>query len=401
MKAEEVPAAAARLLVPTYSRPDVVFTGGLGGKLFDSHGKEYIDLAAGIAVTALGHGDAGWRAALADQAAALDHVSNLFHSVPQIELAEKLTAASFADRVFFSNSGSEANEAALKFSRKWARSNHGQEKTHVVAFEHGFHGRTMGSLSLTEKARYREPFAPLVPGVTFIPLNDLKSLREAVTDRTCAVFVEPLQGEGGVRSAEEWFLLALRDLCDQHRSLLVFDEVQCGLGRTGSLWAHEPSGVEPDIMTLAKPLAGGLPIGATLVTEDVARAIEVGDHGSTFGGGPLVCSAACYVFDRISDPSFLEQVASKGRNLRERLMELPSDYILEVRGEGLLIGIEFNRSVKPLTERALREGLIVINAGENVLRLCPPLTIHQDEIDQGVSILADCLEALEGVETAG
>lgn len=396
MKAEDVPAAAAQLLVPTYSRPNVVFTRGQGSRLFDSQGKAYIDFAAGIAVTALGHGDPGWRSALTKQAAELDHVSNLFHSVPQIELAEKLTASCFADRVFFSNSGSEANEAALKFARKWARTNYGQEKTQVVAFEHGFHGRTMGSLSLTEKARYRDPFAPLVPGVTFVPLNDLKALQEAVTDRTCAVFVEPLQGEGGVRSAEARYLRLLRDVCDQHHALLVFDEVQCGLGRTGKLWAHEPSGVKPDVMTLAKPLAGGLPIGATLVTEEVARAVDVGDHGSTFGGGPLVCSAACYVFDRISDPSMLEQVASMGRNLRERLGELPSDYILEVRGEGLLIGVEFSRPVKPLTERALREGLILINAGENVLRICPALTIQHNEIEEGISVLTDCLEALEG-----
>jgi predicted acetylornithine/succinylornithine family transaminase len=328
-------------------------------------------------------------------------VSNLFHSAPQVELAQRLTAASFADRVFFSNSGSEANEAALKFSRKWARSKRDHGKTHVVAFEHGFHGRTMGALSLTEKARYRDPFSPLVPDVSFIPLNDSRSLRKAVTDRTCSVFVEPLQGEGGVRPADASFLRELRDVCDQHRALLVFDEVQCGLGRTGSLWAHEASGVEPDIMTLAKPLAGGLPIGATLVTEDVARAIEIGDHGSTFGGGPLACAAACYVFDRVSDPELLAQVSSKGRNLRERLEALPSDYILEVRGEGLLIGVEFSRPVRPLMQRALREGLVVINAGENVLRICPPLTIEPGEIDRGISILADCLDSLESLGNPG
>jgi acetylornithine/succinyldiaminopimelate/putrescine aminotransferase len=253
----------------------------------------------------------------------------------------------------------------------------------------------MGSLSLTEKARYRDPFSPLVPGVTFIPLNDLNALREAVTDQTCAVFVEPVQGEGGVHSAETWFLQALREVCDRHHVLLIFDEVQCGLGRTGWLWAHEHSGVEPDLMTLAKPLAGGLPIGATLVTEDVAQAIEVGDHGSTFGGGPIVCKAACYVFDRISDPALLAQVASTGRDLRERLKALPSDFILEVRGEGLLIGVEFSRPVKPVIDRALQEGLVVINAGDNVLRVCPPLTIQPEDIDLGITLLARCLESLD------
>jgi predicted acetylornithine/succinylornithine family transaminase len=388
-------AAAARLLVPTYARPDLVFIRGVGSRLYDSRGKEYIDFAAGIAVSALGHADPGWQKAVAEQAATLDHVSNLFHTIPQIDLARRLVEASFADKVFFSNSGSEANEAALKFSRKWARSRHSPDKTHIIAFEHSFHGRTMGALSLTEKARYREPFAPLVPDVSFIPLNDLKSLREAVTDRTCAVFVEPIQGEGGVRPAEASFLRSLRDICDQHGALLVFDEVQCGLGRTGSLWAHEAAAIEPDIMTLAKPLAGGLPIGATLVTQDVARSIEVGDHGSTFGGGPLVCRAACYVFDRISDPSLLAEVSSKGRMLRERLEALPSDYILEVRGDGLLIGVEFNRPVKRLMARALGKGLVVINAGENVLRICPPLTIPSEDIDQGIAILAGCLDALD------
>lgn len=395
MKAEDVPAVAAQLLVSTYSRPDIVFTRGQGSELFDSNGKAYLDFAAGIAVTALGHADPGWRAALTAQAASLDHVSNLFHSTPQIELAQKLTEASFADRVFFSNSGSEANEAAFKFARKWAKTHYGPDKTKIIAFEHGFHGRTMGSLSLTEKARYRDPFAPLVPDVTFIPLNDLGALGRAASDRVCAIFVEPIQGEGGVHRASPSFLQALRDVCDRHHALLVFDEVQCGLGRTGTLWAHEPAGVEPDIMTLAKPLAGGLPIGATLVTERVARAIEVGDHGSTFGGGPLVCRAACYVLDRISDPEFLAEVASKGGQLRTRLGDLPSDYLLEVRGQGLLLGVEFSRPVKPLMERALQEGLIVINAGENVLRICPPLTISPDEIDRGISILTGCLESLE------
>lgn len=401
MEPDQVPAAAAQLLVPTYARPDVVFTRGAGSKLYDSHGKEYVDFAAGIAVTALGHADPGWRAALSAQAATLDHVSNLFHTSPQIELARRLTAASFADRVFFSNSGSEANEAALKFSRKWVRSRHDPEKTHVVAFEHSFHGRTMGALSVTEKARYREPFSPLIPDISFIPLNDVRALRQAVTDRTCCVFVEPLQGEGGVRPVEPSFLSALREVCDQHHALLVFDEVQCGLGRTGSLWAHEPSGVKPDIMTLAKPLAGGLPIGATLVTEDVARAIEVGDHGSTFGGGPLACAAACYVFDRISDPDLLAEVSSKGRRLRERLQALPSDYILEVRGEGLLIGVEFTRPVKTLIACALSEGLVVINAGDNVLRICPPLTIQPDEIERGLSILTNSLESLDALGGSG
>ena len=394
MDTEQIIQAEALYLVPTYSRPPVVFIRGEGSYLFDQEGKRYLDFAAGIAVSALGHSHSGWLQALQEQSRKLTHISNLYYSEPQVNLAQRLVENSFADRVFFSNTGAEANEAALKFARKWARLNYGEDKFEVIAFVGGFHGRTMGALSLTHKEKYRLPFSPLVPGVAFVPFNDLAAFEQAMSDQVCAVFVEPIQGEGGVRLAEKEFLAGLRRLCDRHQALLVFDEVQCGLGRTGRLWAHEWSGVMPDIMTLAKPLAGGLPIGATLVTESIAKEIEVGDHGSTFAGGPLVCSVACEVFDELSQPELLRRVEQNGKQLREGLLMLGEDRIKELRGRGLLLGIQMNDPVKPLIEAARRRGLLVINAGEDILRICPPLTITPEEIDFGLEILAESMEAL-------
>ena len=394
MDTEQIIQAEALYLVPTYSRPPVVFIRGEGSYLFDQEGKRYLDFAAGIAVSALGHSHSGWLQALQEQSRKLTHISNLYYSEPQVDLARRLVENSFADRVFFSNTGAEANEAALKFARKWARLNYGEDKFEVIAFVGGFHGRTMGALSLTHKEKYRLPFSPLVPGVAFVPFNDLAAFEKAMSDQVCAVFVEPIQGEGGVRLAEKEFLAGLRRLCDQHQALLVFDEVQCGLGRTGRLWAHEWSGVMPDIMTLAKPLAGGLPIGATLVTESIAKEIEVGDHGSTFAGGPLVCSVACEVFDELSQPELLRRVEQNGKQLREGLLMLGEDRIKELRGRGLLLGIQMNDPVKPLIEAARRRGLLVINAGDDILRICPPLTITPEEIEFGLEILAESMDAL-------
>ena len=389
MDAEQTIQAEARYLVPTYSRPPVVFTRGEGSHLFDSDGKRYIDFAAGIAVTAIGHSHPNWVAALHQQSQALTHISNLYHSAPHVDLARRLVDHSFADRIFFSNSGAEANEAALKFARKWAHVNHESKKREIVAFEGGFHGRTLGALSLTHKPAYRHPFEPLMPGVSFAPFNDLAAAERVITDRVCAVFVEPIQGEGGVHPADAEFLRGLRKLCDQSDVLLVFDEIQCGLGRTGRLWAHEVYEIRPDIMTLAKPLAGGLPIGVTLVTEEVSREIDIGDHGSTFGAGPLVCRAAPTIFDQIRKEEFLAEVVKKGAAVKEGLSTLPVDQVVEVRGSGLLIGVQFKEPVKPIIEAAFEKGLMVINAGENTLRICPALTISVDEIEEGIEILAD------------
>ena len=401
MKTSEFIAWEEKYIVPTYVRPPVVFTHGQGAYLFDDQGQRYLDFASGIAVTALGHSDDEWVAVVAEQAGRLTHVSNLYYTVPQIELARRLVENSFADRVFFCNSGSEANETALKFARKYARISvdlHNKPntftKTGIVAFSASFHGRTMGALSTTYKSNYRQPFAPLVPGVTFADFNDLASAAQAINQDTCAVIVEPVQGEGGVNPSNLDFLQGLRALCDENDALLIFDEVQCGLGRSGYLWAHEHYGVTPDMMTLAKPLAGGLPIGATLVTEAIAQVMKPGDHGSTFAGGPLVCSAANVVFDRVNQPQFLAQVRESSAYLVDRLRALDSPQIVTVRSAGLLIGVELTSPVAPLVTAAREQGLLVINAGENVLRLCPPLIVSPAEIDQAVGILDQCLEVL-------
>jgi predicted acetylornithine/succinylornithine family transaminase len=401
MNNNELIQAAARYLVPTYVRPSIVFTHGQGCYLYDSDGKQYLDFAGGIAVNALGHADPEWATAVAEQAQTLVHVSNLFHTAPQVELARRLVENSFAARVFFCNSGAEANEGALKFARKWARAVNGGRaenggragtgKQKIVAFEHSFHGRTLGALSVTAKAQYREPFAPLLPGVTFIPYNDLQAAAQAIDDDTCAVIIEPVQGEGGIHAADAVFLHELRTLCDEKQALLIFDEVQCGLGRTGHLWAHEACGVTPDIMTLAKPLAGGLPIGAILVTEEVGQLMQPGDHGSTFAGGPLVCRAAQVVFDRVNEPAFLENVRSNGRDLVACLEQSGRGKIVEVRGAGLLIGVELDRPVRSLITAAAGRGLILINAGENVLRLAPPLIVSSKQIEFAVGVIAECL----------
>jgi predicted acetylornithine/succinylornithine family transaminase len=397
MKTQEIIAGEGKYLLPTYERPPVVFSHGSGAYLFDSEGRRYLDFTAGIAVTALGHADPEWVAAVCEQAGRLVHVSNLFHTAPHVELARRLVEHSFADRVFFCNSGSEANEGALKLARIFARSasasgpEAGFNKTGIVAFSGGFHGRTMGALSTTYKRQYREPFEPLVPGVAFAPFNDLKAAALAIGDDTCAVIVEPIQGEGGIHPADPDFLRGLRDLCDGHGALLIFDEVQCGLGRSGTLWAHEAYGVYPDMMTLAKPLAGGLPIGAILTTEAVAEVIGVGDHGSTFAAGPLVCRAAEVTFDRVSQPEFLAAVRAKSVHLLQLLHSLEAEQIVAIRGKGLLIGVELDRPVKPLIDAAREKGLLVIGAGVNVLRLAPPLIITKDEIDSAVGVLVECL----------
>jgi predicted acetylornithine/succinylornithine family transaminase len=395
MEAEDIINLEADYVLQTYVRPEIVFTHGEGAMLFDSTGKGYLDFTSGIAVTALGHSDSQWVSAICEQAGKLVHVSNLYHTAPHAQLAQRLVEHSFADKVFFCNSGAEANEAAFKFARKFAREITGRgKKTRIVAFSGSFHGRTMGSLAATYKAHYREPFEPLMPGIIFAPFNDAEAAAKVIDDEVCAVIVEPVQGEGGVRPAKTEFLQVLRSMCDKHQALLIFDEVQCGLGRTGTLWAYESLGVLPDIMTLAKPLAGGLPIGATLITQEVADVMQPGDHGSTFAAGPLVCSAALVVFDRLCAPQFLANIRTQADYLRERLQTLQSDLIVEVRTAGLLVGIEMKAPVAPLIAAAREKGLLVINAGENVLRLAPPLIIGPEEIDRAVAILQGILEPI-------
>ncbi len=400
METKEIIQNESTYVLQTYVRPDIVFSHGQGVFLFDSEGKRYLDFSSGIAVTVLGHSDEGWVIAVQDQASKLVHVSNLYHTAPHAALAKRLVEHSFADKVYFCNSGAEANEAAIKFGRKYAQQTaNNPQKTEIVAFSGGFHGRTMGALAVTHKAKYRDPFRPLMPGVTFAPYNDLQAAEQAINDNTCAVIVEPVQGEGGVHPADKEFLQGLRGLCDQYQVTLIFDEVQCGLGRTGTLWAYEAYDVTPDIMTLAKPLAGGLPIGATLVTKAIASIIKPGDHGSTFAAGPLVCRAAEAVFDRVNNPQFLAQVRANAAYLHHRLTTLEHDPIVEVRSAGYLVGVEMKMPVAPLVDAARNQGLIVLNAGDNVLRLAPPLIAGKAEIDQAVGIISSCLDDLESTES--
>lgn len=399
---KEVIEAEAKVLVGTYARAPVVLASGKGCKLYDVEGREYLDMSAGIAVNSLGHGDEDWFKAVVEQASLLTHVSNVYYSVPQVELAKRLVASSFADRVFFSNSGTEANEAAIKFARKFQRYSNPDAKepaTEFIAFTNCFHGRTMGALALTSKQQYRSPFEPVMPGVTFVEYGNIQATKELIQrGKTAAVFVEPIQGEGGIYSATKEFLQFLRSACDDAGALLVFDEVQCGLGRTGYLWAHEAFGVFPDIMTLAKPLAGGLPIGAVLVTERVASAINYGDHGSTFAGGPLVCSAALAVLDKISNPSFLASVSKKGLYFKEILKQKLGgrSHVREIRGFGLILGIELDVPATPFVDACRNSGLLVLTAGKgNVVRIVPPLIITEQELDLAAEILSQALPVLD------
>jgi predicted acetylornithine/succinylornithine family transaminase len=362
--------------------------------MYDDAGRGYLDFGSGIGVNALGYGDAGVTAAVhAALSTGLIHTSNLFRTEPAAALAAELVRVSFADRVFFCNSGAEANEAAFKFARRHARAVGGAAKHEFVALRGAFHGRLFGALAATDRRSMQEPFEPLMPGVRFIDVGDVEGATRAITaERTAAVIVEPVQGEAGVQPLPAAFLAALRELADAAGALLIFDEVQCGLGRTGYLFAYEGTGVVPDIMTLAKPLAGGLPMGAALVTERVASAIQPGDHATTFGGGPLVATVALEVVRRIADPAFLRSVAARGEQLGARLGELTSlPTVREVRGVGVMWGIELNTPAAPVVARALQHGLVVTSAGERVIRLLPPLVISAAETDEGVAVLREVL----------
>jgi len=385
-----------KYVAQTYLRPEFVFELGQGIWLVDTEGNEYLDAGSGIAVNVLGYRNDVIINAIREGAEGLLHVSNLYHTAPQALLARDLCEASFADRVFFCNSGTEANEGALKFARKFARVNGHTDKTNVVAFTGSFHGRTMGSLACTATEKYRQPFEPLMGDVTFAEYNNFDSAYQAITRRTCAVIVEPIQGEGGVTPAMPEFLAGVRDLCNEVGALLIFDEVQCGLGRTGSLWAHEGYGVFPDMMTLAKPLAGGLPMGAVLLTETVAGTIQPGDHASTFAGGPLISTVARIVFNQISNPDFLTTVKIRSDYLAAELNELAArtPVINGVRGKGMMWGLLSTIPAAEIVAEARNHGLIILVAGEKVVRLLPPLIIDEQEIEMLVERLEATLESV-------
>ena len=382
-------------LLGVYKPAGPAFVAGEGCELIAEDGRRYLDFTAGIAVNSLGYGDPDvTEAIIAAADAGLIHTSNLFRTRPAAELAEWLVAHSFADRVFFCNSGAEANEGALKFARRWAREGGHERRTDIVAFRGGFHGRTMGALAATDRPAYQDPFKPLISGVRFCEVGDVAAAEELIgTGRVAAVIIEPLQGEGGVLPVPERFLRALRILCDEAGALLVFDEVQCGLGRTGTLWAHEESGVAPDLLTVAKPLAGGLPMGAVLLTERVASAIRPGDHATTFGGGPLVAGAALAVCRKIGEPAFLAAVRRKAELVEERLgaLQRRNASVTAVRGRGLLWGVEVTVPAADVVARALEAGLLLCTAGPHVIRIVPPLVISDAELEQGIAMIEEAL----------
>jgi acetylornithine/N-succinyldiaminopimelate aminotransferase len=379
-------------ILATYKRAPVEFVRGAGVELFDRAGTPYLDFVAGIAVNALGYGDAGLTAAMHAAAEGLVHTSNLYRTEPAEQLASALVARSFADKVFFCNSGAEANEGAFKFARRWARTK-GDAKHEIVALRGAFHGRLFGTLAATDRPAYRLPFRPLVPGVSIFE-RDLADLDAALSEDTVAALIlEPVQGEGGVRVIDHGLLRELRAITASRHIALILDEIQCGLGRTGTLFAYEQAGIEPDIMTLAKPLAGGLPMGAILLTDEVASAIQAGDHGTTFGGGPFVSSVALHVLDRLSDPAMLAHVTETGAWMGRELEEIArrTGRIRQVRGAGFMWGIDVMGTAAHVVSEALAHGLLVCSAGDYTVRLLPPLVATRDELARGLRILESVL----------
>jgi predicted acetylornithine/succinylornithine family transaminase len=383
----------ASALLGVYKRASPLFVAGHGCRLIDDEGREYIDFTSGIGVNALGYRDAEITRVVAEvMDAGVIHVSNLFRTAPGEELAEELVAHSFADKVFFCNSGGESTEAAIKFARRWARETGGAAKHEIVAFRGGFHGRLFGSLAITDRPAYQAPFEPLMPGAHIVATR-LDAVREVVSaERTAAIVVEPIQGEGGVIPLPAGFLAGLRAIADEAGALLVFDEVQCGLGRTGYLFAYQATGTVPDLLTLAKPLAAGLPMGAVLLSERVAATIRPGDHATTFGGGPLVASVALNVLRRVADPDLLENVRSRGEQIRVAAQEWKqAGLVRAVRGAGLMLGLELEGPAGPVVAGALEKGLLVLTAGERVVRLLPPLVIEEAELAVALDILGTVL----------
>ncbi len=386
------------VMVPNYAPGPIVPVKGQGSRVWDQEGKEYIDFAGGIAVTALGHCHPAMVKALQDQSEKLWHVANVLTNEPALRLAKKLTDLTFADKVFFCNSGAEANEAAFKLARRYGYDRFSEQKNEIVSCKRSFHGRTLFTVSVGGQLKYREGFTPAPEGIKHGEFNDLESIRALVGDNTCAIVVEPIQGEGGIVPADKAFLEGLRQLATDHQALLVFDEVQSGAGRTGSLYAYQHYGVTPDILTTAKAMGGGIPIGAMLVSDAYAKHLAIGTHGSTYGGNPLACAVAEAVMDEISSDAVLSGVRQKHQLFKEHFNQLQSEFdvFTEVRGEGLLLGIElaeaWHGKAKDFVNAALQEGVMILVAGPNVLRFAPSLIIPDEDIQEGVNRLRRAIE---------
>ena len=383
-----------QVLVGNYAPQPVALVRGEGCWLFDAEGNKFLDFMGGIATAALGHANPKLVSALTHQASQLWHVSNLYTTEPQIRLAERLTTNSFAEAIYFCNSGAEANEAALKLARRHSY-DRGEGRFEIIAFDGAFHGRTLFTVSATGTPAYWEGFGPLVPGIHHAPWGDLGAVRKLLSNKTAAIIVEPIQGEGGIRLPPPGFLRGLRELADENGCLLIFDEVQVGMGRTGTLFAHEQEGVVPDVMTLAKALGGGIPIGAMCTTRELSRALIPGTHASTFGGNPLACAVAATIFDELLEGGVLDHAKAMGQRLGEGLEELARtagpNRVREARGRGLLRGLALTKPPAETINACRERGVLVISAGDNVLRMAPPLVISAEEIDHGLSVIRDVI----------
>lgn len=380
---------AQSVLMKTYQRFQIVLDKGEGVYLFDTEGKKYLDFGAGIAVFALGYNHKEYNEALKAQIDKLLHTSNLFYNVPAIEASRKLRKVSGMDRVFFTNSGTEAIEGAIKLARKYYYQKHGEAGSEIIAMEHSFHGRSMGALSVTGTKKYREAFEPLIGGVVFANFNDLDSVIARVKDNTCAIILEPVQGEGGIYPADKEFLEGIRKICDEKDILLIFDEIQCGMGRTGEMFAYQKYNVKPDIITCAKALGCGVPVGAFAAVEKVSEAFEPGDHGTTYGGNPFTAAAVSKVIDLFETEKILEHVNEIATYLAQKLEQLKENHsiIIKHRGLGLMQGLEFSLPVKDIISQAIEAGLILISAGTNIIRFVPPLVITKKDVDDMAEIL--------------
>jgi len=394
MEMKEYIEEAEAALLHTYNRYQMVLDKGDGVYLYDITGKKYLDFVSGIAVFALGYNNKAYNDALKTQIDKLIHTSNYYYNVPAIEAAKKLKRVSGMDRVFFTNSGAEAIEGAIKAARKYAYLKDGTTDHEIIAMEHSFHGRTMGALSVTGNPKYREAFQPMIGNIRFATLNDFESVLANVTDKTCAILFETVQGEGGIYPATEEFMKKVKALCEERDILLILDEIQCGMGRTGEMFAWQRYGIKPDIMTTAKALGCGVPVGAFMMTEKVGQnSLVAGDHGTTYGGNPLACAAICKVLDLFEEMNILENVRETGAYLQEKLDELVKDYdmITERRGIGLMQGIVFDRPVAEYINKALERGLMLINAGTNIIRIIPSLIVTKEQVDDMIAILRACL----------
>ncbi len=383
-----------KVIMNTYNRFPLTLTEGKGVYVKDAEGKKYLDFASGIAVNALGYGNKALVEALEEQINKIMHCSNLYWNTTAIETAEIMINHSIFDKVFFCNSGAEAIESALKLARKFGKKKHGENCYEIITMKNSFHGRTLGAITATGQEKYQKDLNPLLDGILYADFNDFESVKKLVSEKTCAILVEPIQGEGGIRPAKKDFLQKLRDLCNEKDILLMYDEVQCGIGRTGYLFAYEAYGVAPDVISLAKGLGGGFPIGAMMLVEKYSDIFEPGDHASTFGGNPAACTAAKVVLNSLMKASILENVKKQGDYLKEKLNKLKERYeiIIDVRGMGLMQGIELSLPVADIINQCIKSGLLLVGAGSQVIRFVPPLIVDKNEIDEAINILENVLK---------